>query len=430
MGLFRFFRRSYWDDERRKELQDYLAHEIDDNIARGMTPADAAAAAHRQLGNVTQIREDIYHMNTFRFLETLWQDFRYGFRLLRKNPTFATVAILTLALGTGANAAIFQLVNSVRLRALPIAQPDGLATLVIETTGNGRTGRFMSRRPFYTEPLYEAIKAQQQAFSQVFAFGITSWNIGTAGDYQPVQGLYVSGNYFEALGVNAHHGRLFGQSDDVKGCPAPGAVLTHGFWQARYGGDRSAVGQRISLDGRQFDIVGITPPGFFGVEVGRSFDVAIPICGEPLIRGEQSAIGKPAVWFIDLMGRLKDDWTIEKANAHLAAISAGIFQSTLPPTYNPETAKTYLAFKLTAKDGSTGVSGLRTAYKTQMWVLLAATGLVLLVTCANLANLILARATAREREIAVRLAIGASRKRIIRQMLSESFLIAGLGAVG
>src|SRR5688572_10526412 len=137
MSWLRYLYRRYWDEERRKELQDYLAHEIDDNIARGMPPDEAAAAAHRKLGNVTQIREDIYHMNTLRFLETLWQDFKYGARLLRRNPTFATVAILTLALGTGANAAIFQLVNSVRLRTLPIERPDGLVTLALETNDTG-----------------------------------------------------------------------------------------------------------------------------------------------------------------------------------------------------------------------------------------------------------------------------------------------------
>src|SRR5687767_2626405 len=147
MGFSRFFHRRFWDDERKTELQDYLAHEIDDNIARGMPPDEAAAAAHRKLGNVTQIREDIYHMNTLRFLETLWQDFKYGARLLRRNPTFATVAILTLALGTGANTAIFQLVDAVRLRTLPVDRPEQLADVRIVDTRNGRTGTFMGRWP-------------------------------------------------------------------------------------------------------------------------------------------------------------------------------------------------------------------------------------------------------------------------------------------
>jgi putative ABC transport system permease protein len=430
MSWSRFFRRSRWDAERARELQDYLAHEIDDNMGRGMSRDEATRAAHRALGNPTLIREEIYDMNTLRFVDSIWQDLRYGARLLLKNPTFAIVAILTLALGTGANAAIFQLVNSLRLRTLPVERPQELVSVGIDTHDTGRTGRFMSRRPFFSEPLWQAVRAEQKVFSSVFAWGLAGWNLATDGEYQPAQGLYVSGGFFKTLDVKAQLGRVFTDADDQKGCSEPGAVLTHGFWQSRYGGNPGVIGQTISLDNRTFPIVGVTGREFFGVEVGRTFDVALPLCAEPLFRGEQSGFGKRDVWFLDIMGRLAPGVTVKQAEAQLAAISSATFQQTLPPRYNAETAKNYLAFTFTAKPAGTGVSGLRTAYATQLWILLGATGLVLLITCANLANLMLARATAREREIGVRLAIGASRRRIVRQMLSESFLVAALGAAG
>src|SRR4029453_6831998 len=225
-------------------------------------------------------------------------------------------------------------------------------------------------------------------------------------------------------------GRVISGVDDQRGCDAPGAVLSYGYWQAQFGGQPSAAGHAISLDGHSFEVIGVTPLQFFGVEVGRTFDVALPLCAEKIVRGAQSALGRGDNWWLDLMARRKPGWTTERAKAQLESISPGIFGSTVPAEFSAENARNYVAFTLTTRPAAQGVSSLRNQYGTQLWVLLGTTGLVLLITCANLANLMLARATAREREIAVRLAIGASRQRIVRQMLSESLLIAVLGAAG
>src|SRR6266513_2857534 len=357
-------------------------------------------------------------------------DLRYAMRILRRNPTFAVVAILALALGTGANAAIFQLVNALRLRSLPVEKPHELVSIGIDRHGTGRVGRGYGGRSIFTEPLWQEIRSQQRAFSSLFAWGNGVWDLSGGGEAVLANGFYVSGGFFAALGVHAEIGRLFTEQDDQKGCGSSGVVLSHGFWQARLGGQPGVIGQTIMLDRRPFPVIGVTPPGFFGVEVGRTFDVALPLCAEALLRGQQAGTGQRAVWWLDIMGRLKPGWTVERAQAQVAAISLGVFQATVSPTYAADWAKNYASFTLTARPGATGVSNLRSRYATQLWALLGATGLVLLLTCLNLANLMLARSTARGREVAVRLAIGASRRRVVRQMLSESVLLAGLGAVG
>ena len=421
MSLKRFLRRSQWDDERAREIESHIEIETAENLARGLPPAEAAAAARRKFGNVVLVREEIYRMNSVNWLESAWQDLRYGARFLRKSPSFAFVAILSLALGIGANTAIFQLLDAVRLRALPVQKPQELAEVRIVGGNQGmgiNTGRYVT----VTQPIWRELKSHQQAFSGVFAWAQAGVRVGQGESKTSVSALLVSGDFFPVLGVQPWRGRLLTPEDDGP-CPASKAVVSYSYWQNALGG-RDLAGARLYVtdNGREEpkEIVGVTPPGFFGIAVGERFDVALAMCEPREPRRD--------VFNLAVMGRLRPGFTIERATAQLQAISPGIFEETLIAGYTPETEKRYRLFQLAAYPAAAGVSALRDAYDSSLWLLLAITGLVLLIACANLANLMLARASTRDREVAVRLALGASRFRLLRQSFVESGLLAVIGA--
>jgi predicted permease len=353
-------------------------------------------------------------------------DLKFAYRQLLKSPGFTVVAILTLALGTGANTAIFQLLNAVRLKSLPVKNPQELIEIRI-VGGNPGLGISDGSNAEMTYPLWEQFQKHHDCLSGIFAWGTSELPIGKGVETRLVKSLFASGEFFSVLGISAARGRLLSQEDDRRGTGPGAAVISYAFWQSEFGGQDSVIGQAVELGDQVFQIVGVTPPNFPGLEVGRNFDVALPLTARGL--WWDNILDRADAWWLRVMGRLKSDSTLHQATEYVKTIGPGILEATLPTGYGSQTINSYRGFRLSAFSVSTGVSQLRSEYDKSLWLLVSITGLVLVIACVNLANLTLARASARAREIAVRLALGGSRARLIRQLLAESLLLAGIGAV-
>jgi len=339
-----------------------------------------------------------------------WQDVRLAVRQLRASPLVSAVAILSLALGIGANTAIFSLVNSLLLRPLPVQQPQQLVTL---TQGS------------WTNPIWEQIRDRPELFDGAFAWSNARFNLASGGEAELVEGIWASGRLFETLGVNAILGRTFTTGDDRRGGgpDGPVAVIGYEFWQRRFGGAADVVGRTLTVERVPFTVIGVAPAGFFGPEVGRTFDVAIPIGAETIIAGRGSLLDQRSTWWLSIMARLKPDQSLDAANAALRAAQPAIRDATAPGWDN------YIPGPFTLAPATTGDSQLRRRYERPLIVVLTIVALVLVIACANIANLLLARATARHHEFSVRRALGASRWRLARQLIAESAALSVAGAI-
>jgi putative ABC transport system permease protein len=346
-------------------------------------------------------------------------ELRSAFRALRATPLVSLVAILSLALGIGANTAIFSIVDALLLRPLPVAHSERLAVL--------REGQ---QRSSWTNPIWEAVRSRPQLFDGSFAVGRARFNGADAGEVDPIDGLYTSAHYFDVLGVTPQKGRTFTEDDDRRGGGADGpvAVISHDFWQNRFGGAADVVGKTLTLSRIAYTIIGITPPGFFGHEVGRTFDVAVPLGTEPLVRGTESYLDARSTWWMNVFVRMKPGQTAEQASAAFKAVQPQIRDETMPPDYRPQDKERYLTGEMRLVPATAGTSGLRTRYQRPLIALTAVVAFTLLIACGNIANLMLARSSARRHEFAVRTALGASRWRLTRQLLTENLLLSFLGA--
>ena len=442
-------RRSSATDVFDEEARFHLEQRIEDHTRDGMSPEDARRAAHRQFGSVTRARESSREADTLPWLVDAAQDLHYAARQMRRSPGFALTAILTLAIGIGANTALFGVVDELLLKPLPVPLPRELVLFNwlegrqrmrsgmdgVRTTDEA-TGRSTSTSFSYLT--FQQLRKANRTLTELFAFyPLQQMNIVADGSADVASGQFVSGNYFRGLGVGAARGRTLTDEDDRPGAP-PVATITHEHWRRRFNQDPSVVGKTVLINKVAFTIVGVTPERFAGtLDVTQSPDFTLPFAVEPLLGGDRSDLVRPAFLWVRMMGRLRPGLSREQAVGDLTPVMQQAMLeewqqavATQTRAANNDTTRTLDdASALRAEPGGQGLMDSRRRYAQPLMILMGCAALVLVIACVNIANLLLSRGAARQKEFATRLALGAARTRLVRQLCTESLLVAVLGAV-
>jgi len=415
----RVFSRDRLESQLDAELRDHFDRLVADFIARGHSESEARRLARLEFGGMDQVKEICRDARGTRWVDETLQDARYGWRGFRKTPGFTIVAIVTLAIGVGASLAIFTVVDALLLRPLPVPNAPELVTFT-RWIGNSPSESF-------SYPQIRELADRRDLFVSLCGIGTDTVYVGSPGDLQPAGAAWVSGGYFQTLGLTPFAGRLLNASDDERGAPAA-AVISYGYWQRRFVGDRDIVGRLMLIEGQQVPIVGITPNGFIGAAVGQSADITLALGALPQLKPENASfLSSSARWLLAL-GRPAPGLSRDQLQARLDVVWAELLERTIPEGLSPEARQRTLSMTLRVEPGGSGPSRLRRNLQMPLTVAMALVTLVLLIACVNVASLLLARGTARAREVSLRLAIGAGRARIVRQRLVESMILAAAGA--